>query len=80
MMADPAAPTPETSDPDVGELFVYDAQCVDQGCQGHNGGAVLVVVEHRNVQLFAETVLDLEAARRGDVFKVHAAVDGRECL
>ena len=34
---------------------------------------MLVVVEDGNVELLVETLLDLEAARRGDVFEVHSA-------
>ena len=35
---------------------------------------MLVVVEDGDVEFFAQTGLDLEAARRRDVLKVHAAV------
>ena len=36
-------------------------------------GAVLVVVEDGDVELLLEPLLDLEAARRGDVLEVDAA-------
>jgi hypothetical protein len=39
-------------------------------------GAVLVVVEHRDVELLLEPILDLEAARGGDVLEVDAAEGG----
>ena len=37
-------------------------------------------MEDRDVQFRTEPVFNLEAARRGDVFQVHAAVDGGEGL
>src|SRR5207248_7973215 len=51
-------------------------QCVQRGRENDNGGAVLVVVEHGNVEFFLETVFDLETARRADVFEVDAAEPG----
>ena len=74
-MAEPAAPTPETTMLDLVELLADDAQGVDQGGQGDDRGAVLVVVEDGDVEFIAEAVLDFEAARCGDVLKVDAAVD-----
>jgi hypothetical protein len=41
-------------------------------------GAVLVVVEHRDVQPLLEPLLDLEAARSGDVLEVDATEARRE--
>ena len=41
---------------------------------------MLVVVEHRDVELVDQTALDLEAARRGDVLEVDAAEAGGEAL
>ena len=46
----------------------------------HNGGAVLVVMEHGDVELVDQTALDLEAARRGDVLEVDAAEAGGEAF
>jgi hypothetical protein len=51
-----------------------------QGGQHHDRGPVLVVVEDGDVERRAEPVLDLEAARRGDVLEVDAAVHGRDRL
>ena len=48
-------------------------QRVDQPGGGDDRGAVLVVVEHRNVEEFAQPLLDDEAFRRLDVFEVDAA-------
>src|SRR6185369_3366876 len=48
---------------------------VDHGPQHHHRGAVLVVVEHGDVEIALQTLLDLEAARRRDVLEVDAAED-----
>ena len=45
-----------------------------------DGGAVLVVVEDGDVELLLQPVLDLEAARRGDVLEVDPAEAGRDRL
>ena len=45
---------------------------VERG-EGDDGGAVLVVVEHRDVEDLVEALLDLERAGRGDVLEVDAA-------
>ena len=51
---------------------------VDQAGGGDDRGAVLVVVEDRDVHQFAQTLLDDEAFRRLDVFQVDAAEAGPE--
>ena len=50
--------------------------------RGHHdhGRAVLVVVEDGNVKVVLEPLLDLEAARRGDVLEVDPAEGGRDQL
>ena len=53
-----------------------DLQRVEQRRHRHHRGAVLVVVEDRDVELLLERLLDLEAARRRDVLEVDAA-EGR---
>ena len=55
-----------------------EAQGVLERGQRDHGGAVLVVVEDRDVELLLEPLLDLEAARRGDVLEVDAAEARRE--
>jgi len=45
-----------------------DTQTVDDAGKHHDGGAVLVVMEDRNVEHFLQALLNLKAARRGDVF------------
>src|SRR5438445_544687 len=39
---------------------------------------MLVIVEHRHVQGFAQLPFQVEAARRGDVLQAHAAEPGRD--
>ena len=51
---------------------------VDQPGRGDDRGAVLVVVEHRDVHQFAQPLLDDEAFRRLDVLQVDAAEAGQE--
>jgi hypothetical protein len=46
---------------------------IDQPGHGDDRGAMLVVMEHRNVHLFAQAAFDDEAVRRLDVLKVDAA-------
>src|SRR5690606_16585794 len=46
---------------------------IDHGRRGDDGGAVLVVVEYRNIALLNQRTLDLEALRRLDIFQVDTA-------
>ena len=50
-----------------------DLQRVGQARQGDDRGAVLIVMEDRDIALFLQLALDFEAAGRGDVLQVHAA-------
>ena len=59
-------------DLDVLEIAVGDPQRVDQRGQDNDGRAVLVVVEHRDVEQIDQPALDLEAARARDVLEVDA--------
>ena len=54
-------------------------QRVDQRGEHDDRGAVLVVVEDRDVERLLEALLDLEAARRGDVLEVDAAEGRGRC-
>ena len=63
MIAEPAAPDPADDDPAVGELLADHPQRVAQRAEHHDRGAVLVVVEDRDVEQLAQPRLDLEAAR-----------------
>ena len=61
---------------DLGELLADDAQAVDDRRADDDRGAVLVVVEDRDLHPLAELALDVEALRRLDVLEVDAA-EGR---
>src|SRR6185437_6954198 len=62
-------------DPPPGQLHG-----VQNGGHHHHGRAVLVVVEHGDLQFGDQPLLDLEAARRRDVLEVDAAEPGRDQL
>src|SRR3546814_9785079 len=53
---------------------------VDQPGGGDDRGAMLVVMEHRNVHAFFQRGFDDEAIGRGDIFEVDAAKARREQL
>jgi hypothetical protein len=61
---------------DAADVLADDLQGVEQGGAGDDRGAVLVVVEDRDVHALAQLLLDVEALGRLDVFEVDAA-DGR---
>ena len=69
-----------TGDHHAGRLRVAAGQpeSVGQCGQRDDRGAVLVVVEDRDVEQRLEPVLDLEAAGRGDVLEVDPAEAGRQ--
>ena len=76
--ATPAAPAPEiTTRVDPG-FAAGQLQRVGERGQRDDRGAVLVVVEDRDVEPLLEPVLDLEAARRRDVLEVDAAEGRRQ--
>jgi len=63
MMARPAAPTPETTTrTSRGAFAPRAARC--EGGEDHNRGAVLIVVEHRDVEQLAQPAFDLETLAR----------------
>src|SRR5690606_2861229 len=57
-----------------------DFQRVEHARGGDDGGAVLVVVEDRDVALLDQRALDLEALGRLDVFQVDAAEGDGDAL
>jgi hypothetical protein len=61
---------------DVLDLLADHFQCVEDRRADDDRGAVLVVVEHRDLHPLAQLALDDEALRRLDVFQVDAA-EGR---
>ena len=69
----PGRADPGDHDAELLEVFLDDPQRVEERRQHHDRGAVLIVVEHRDVQLLAQPVLDLEAAGGRDVLEVDAA-------
>ncbi len=64
--------------PGVRQLAVGQVAGVDQAGGGDDGGAVLVVVEDRDVHQLAQALLDDEAFRRAYVLEVDAAEAGAE--
>jgi hypothetical protein len=71
---------PHDHDMDRVDPLPGQPQRVVQGGQGDDRGTVLVVVEHRDVELGLQPRLDLEATRRRDVLQVDAAEAGRDRL
>src|SRR5215210_1703965 len=61
-------------------LLAHDLEGVDQGGQHHDGRAVLVVVEDGDIELFFQTLFDLEAPRGRDVLEIYAAEGGGQVL
>ena len=61
-------------------LLAHHAQGVDEGSGDHDGGAVLVIVEHRDVQLFFQRLLDLKALGALDILQIDAAEGRRNGL
>ena len=65
---------------DVFRLLASQLECVDQCRPTDDRRAVLVVVHHRDVQLFLQTALDFERFRSLDVLQVDAPEGGRDGL
>ena len=64
----------------VREPLAGELQCIDQRRAGDDRGAVLIVVEDRNLHLAAQPPLDDEALGALHVLEVHAAEGGLERL
>jgi hypothetical protein len=60
----------------VADLLADQFQSIEHGRGGNDGGAMLVVMEHRDVHAIAQLLLDVEALGRLDVFEVDAAQGG----
>ena len=56
------------------DLLPDDLQGIDEGRKSDDRGAVLVIVEDRDVELLAQACLDVEALGRSDVLQVDAPV------
>ena len=76
MQAMPAAPAPLQTSLRRLHVAAGEVQRVDQAGGGDDRGAVLVVVEDRDVHQLAQALLDDEAVRRLDVLEIDAA-EGR---
>ena len=63
---------------DVLDVAPGNVQRVKQRGGGDDGGAVLIVMEDRDIHQFPEALLDDEAFRRLDVFQVDAGETGAE--
>ncbi len=70
---DAGGPGAVADEPGGGDVAAGEMQRVDEAGRGDDRGAVLVVVEHRNVHQLAQARLDDEAVRRLDVLEVDAA-------
>ncbi len=64
--------------PDFLELAAGEVERVQERGGGDDGGAVLVVVEHGNIEQLAQALLDDEAFGRLDVLEIDAAESGME--
>ena len=69
----PAAPAPLQTSLVLADVAAGEVERVDEAGGRDDGGAVLVVVEHRDVEQLAQALLDDEALRRLDVLQVDAA-------
>ena len=64
----------------LGELLAHDRRGVTERGEHHDRGAVLIVMEDRDVKTLAQLALDDETRRRGDVLEVDAAEHRRDML
>ena len=60
------------------DLAAGQIERIEQAGGGDDRGAVLVVMEHRDVEQLAQPLLDDETLRRLDVFEIDAAPAGAE--
>ena len=79
-MALPAAPAPDSTMRTSASVLSTTRRALVRAAEHDDRRAVLVVVEHRDVEQLAQPALDLEAPRRGDVLEVDAAEDRRDDL
>src|SRR5262249_1648179 len=64
----------------LSRVFLDNLQGVEQRRERHNGRAMLIVVEHWDINLVLQPFLDLEAARCCNVFQVNPTKDRRNAL
>lgn len=53
--------------------FSDQLECIEHSGQDHDGCAVLVIMEHRNIKFLFQLRFNLEASGRCDIFQVDAA-------
>ena len=63
----------------VGDIFLDDAQAVEDSCGADDSRTVLIVMEHRNVHTFTQFLLNVETFRCFDIFQVDAAEGWLQC-
>jgi hypothetical protein len=61
---------------DLADVLAHHLQRVEHGCTHHDGRAMLVIVEDRDLHALAQLAFDVEAVRRLDVLEVDAAEGG----
>ena len=64
----------------IAHLLADNLQRVNERGEYNNGGAVLIVMEDRNVEFFFEPVFYLETTWGGNVFQIYSAKAGRDCF
>ena len=74
----PAAPAPLQTSLVVCDVAAGEIERIEQAGGGDDSRAVLVVMEHRDVEQLAQLLLDDETLRRLDVFEIDAAPAGAE--
>ena len=66
--------------PDPADVLADDLEGIEYAGQHDDGGAVLVVMEYRNIQIPFQFCFDLKAFGAADVFQVDAAEGGGDRL
>ena len=61
-------------------LLSCQLEGIDQGGRGHNGGAVLVIMENRNIQLTLQPLLNFKTAGRAYILQIDASECGGDPL
>lgn len=79
-MAVPADPGPFNTTWISSIFFPTTFKAFKRAARDHNGGSVLVVVEHRNIQLLFQTGLYLKAFGGSDILQIHTAEAGGDGL
>jgi hypothetical protein len=62
--------------PHILDLLFLDFKGIDEASKAHDGSAVLVVVEHRDVHVLFKFFFNIEAVWTFDIFKVNTGEAG----